>query len=70
MPVTEIGDRSHPAYGISWSGPPGVPPPTIGQKVHYFEMGGTKEEALATCKRCLELLEKSVRDFETAFPGE
>ena len=71
VPVTQIQtrDRRHPAYGITWWGPPGVPPPEVGQKVHYFEMGGTREQVVGTCRRYLELLEKLVRDFDNAFPS-
>ena len=66
VPVSEVefGNQSHPAYGISWAGPPGVPPPTIGKKVRYFQIGGTREQAVETCKRYLQLLDKLVRDFE------
>ncbi len=68
VPATEakFRDRRHPAYGISWWGPPGVPPPTIGTKVHYFQIGDTREKAVETCKRYLQLLEEWVRDVEGA----
>ncbi len=72
VPVGEAepGNRSHPAYGISWAGPPGVPSPTIGTKVHYFQIGDTREQAVETCKRYLQLLDKLVRDFEGSFSAE
>ncbi len=72
VPVTEakFRDRRHPAYGISWWGPPGVPPPTIGTKVHYFQIGDTREQAVETCKRYLQLLEKWVRDVEGRLSAE
>lgn len=68
VPVTKVewNDQRHPAYGISWWGPPGTPPPEVGQMVHYFEIDGTRERATETCKRYLELLEKLIRDFEQA----
>ncbi len=70
VPVTELGlgNQSHPAYGITCWGPPGVPPPTFGRKAHYFETGGTRREVIETCERYLELLEQLAREFGQAYP--
>ena len=52
IPVTELrtGDRSHPAYGIHWFGPPGTLPPKIGRKRRFFELRRTNEEVVETCR--------------------
>lgn len=69
IPMTALrGDRRHPAYGFQWFGPPGVRPPEIGHNVHYFELGGTPVQALATCRRYADLLSRLVRAFKEAHP--
>ena len=56
--------QSSPYYGFQWFGPPGVEPPTVGKGVPYFETGGgTKEEAIETCKRYRDILRRLVGDF-------
>ena len=66
IPVTEIrtADRTHPAYGFHWFGPPGTPPPKVGRKARFFELGGTKEEVVETCARYVEILRDLVDRFE------
>ena len=51
-----------------WFDRPGIPPTKMGVMVYYFEIEGTKEKAVDTCKRYLALLEKLVREFDQAFP--
>ena len=70
IPVTELRRPPglHPAYGFHWFGPPGVPPPRVGVKVHRFEVGGKKEEVFAACRRYLNLLEALVASFVAAHP--
>lgn len=65
-----IDNRGHPAYGFHWFGPPGMAPPKIGLRVHYFERNDSAEKAIDTCRRYLALVEKLVRDFEKSISGE
>ncbi len=67
VPLTKI--RMGPLYGAYEFDAPLIPPSEMAQKVLYFEMGGTKEEVIGTCKRYVELLEKLVREFDQAFIG-
>jgi len=70
IPVTELRrpPGTHPAYGFHWFGPPGVPPPSVGVKVHRFEVSGKKEEVLTVCRRYVNLLEALVASFVAAHP--
>ncbi len=70
IPLTHLPreDRSHPAYGFHWFGPPTMPPPKIGLRVHYFERNDSAEKAIDTCRRYFELARKLVQDFEQASP--
>ncbi len=70
IPVTELRrpPGTHPAYGFHWFGPPGVRPPSVGVKVHRFEVSGRKEEVLAVCRRYVNLLEILVASFVAAHP--
>ena len=70
VPLTRFdwGPQGHPAYGAQWFGPPGIPPPEMGVRVYYFKASGDKENALESCRRYLEVLDKLVREFEAAFP--
>jgi len=70
IPVTELRRPAgrHPAYGFHWFGPPWVPPPTVGVKVHRFELGGKMEEVLAVCRRYMDLLEALVARFVADHP--
>lgn len=52
----------HPAYGFTWTGPPGVPPPTVGLARHSFD--GHAEQAVPACKRYLQLLHELVDAFQ------
>jgi len=65
VPFFEIKskDRGSPYYGIQWVVAPGEPPPTVGKVTHYYQIGGTREEAIETCRRYEELLERLVNDF-------
>jgi hypothetical protein len=71
VPATEIPyrGRGHPAYyGFHWAAPPGFPPPTIGVKVHEFELGGTRVEACDACRAFAILLGELLTAFEVAHP--
>ena len=70
VPLTQFDweQPSHPAYGWTWVGPPGVAPPEMGVVVHYFENGGQKVKVLDECKRYLALLERLIAEFDAAFP--
>ncbi len=70
IPVTELKQPTgrHPAYGFHWFGPPGVPPPSVGVKVHRFVDGVKKEEVLEVCQRYMRSLEALVRSFVEAHP--
>ena len=70
IPVTKLRrpPGTHPAYGLHWFGPPGVPPPSVGVKVHRFEVSGKKEEVLAVCRRYVNLLEALVASFVAVHP--
>jgi len=66
IPVTEVryAGRGHPAYyGFQWSGPPGIEVPWVGLPVHYFKLGESQAEVVATCTRYLDLLDQMIRDF-------
>jgi hypothetical protein len=65
IPLTELrtSDRSHPAYGVHWFGPPGSPPPAVGKPVHFFEMEGQTKEVTAICSRYFDIMGRLVRDF-------
>jgi hypothetical protein len=69
IPVMELRKPrgTHPAYDVSWFGPPGEPLPTAGVKVYRFEIAGQKEEVLALCRRYLSLLEALVDAFVSAY---
>jgi hypothetical protein len=66
MPVTEVRytGRGHPAfYGFQWSGPPGIETPQIGLPVHYFKLGESEVEVVATCTHYMNLLDQMIHDF-------
>lgn len=67
LPLTKIytETRGHTAYhGFQWFGPLGIPPPSVGRTVHFFEQfGDSEKEVTATCGRYFDLLEKLVHDF-------
>lgn len=48
--------------GISIAAPPDMPPPTVAQKVHYFD--DLDEKVIDVCHRYLGLLERLVAEFE------
>src|SRR5262249_12709162 len=53
VPITELPSHGsgHPAYyGFHWAGPPGMPPPAVGVRVHYLERDGARVEAFDTSK--------------------
>jgi hypothetical protein len=55
--------QGHPAYGLHWFGPPGVPPPEVGVSTSYFEFNGSQLEVTLACDRYVRLLERLVADF-------
>jgi hypothetical protein len=68
VPITEIqtDDRSHPAYGFHWYGPPGTPVPTLGRIEHFFKLGDDPEQIIDVCRRYYTVLERLVREFKEA----
>jgi hypothetical protein len=69
VPLTSIvsTNRSHPAYGLQWFGPPGIDPPRIGRPVYAFQ--GTGDEVLTAAHRYLELLEEFAAAYEADHLG-
>src|SRR5271169_5510258 len=78
IPITEIrsdADRSHPAYGFHWFGPPavlmhsaGLDPlehqPKVGRPVYRFEgFSGDEKEVTSVCKQYVDILDALVKDF-------
>lgn len=65
IPITELirPAGTHPAYGLHWFGPPEIPLPTVGIKVHRFEVSGQKTEVIAICQRYLKILKALVDSF-------
>ena len=65
IPISRVprADRSHPAYGFHWVGPPGTPEPLVGIPVHSFESAEGEQEVAETCRRYVGLLSELVRDF-------
>lgn len=59
-------DRSHPAYGFHWFGPPGTPEPLVGSPVHSFGPASAGQEVLEKCRRYVDVLNELVRDFNRA----
>lgn len=68
IPVTEFigADRSHPAYGIHWFGPPGTEPPKVGRSAYSFT--GSDDDVLQATDRYLALLEEFVNAYDAAHP--
>jgi hypothetical protein len=68
IPVTEIvaTDRSHPAYGFHWFGPPGTEPPRLGRTVYTFN--GSGDDVLKAAERYLTLLDEFTRAYDSAPP--
>ena len=65
VPITRVEFRGrHPAYGIGWFMPPGVPLPQIGRAVHYFERDESRQHVIETCSGYVAILQKLVQDFE------
>jgi hypothetical protein len=64
IPVVELQTRGrdHPAYGFYATWLPGTEPPKLGRPTHYLEFGG-QQDVIATCKRCIDVLEELVQDF-------
>jgi hypothetical protein len=78
IPVTEIrsdADRTHPAYGFQWLGPPialmdaaGLDPrehpPQAGRPVYKFaEFSGDQNEVTSVCNQYVDVLDALVKDF-------
>lgn len=78
IPITEIrsdADRSHPAYGFHWFGPPiallasaGLDPrehqPRVGRPAFQFAgFSGDQKEVTAVCKQYVDILAALVKDF-------
>jgi len=78
IPITEIrsdADRSHPAYGFHWFGPPlalldsaGLDPrghqPQVGRRVYQFStFSGDEKEVTSVCKQYVDILDALVKDF-------
>ena len=72
IPISQVPrtDRSHPAYGDHWFGPPGTPEPRVGVLVHSFESAEGEPEVADTCRRYIGLLSELVRDFLHAHSHE
>lgn len=56
-------ERGQPMYGLQWFGPITAPMPQVGQPVHSITLGTGQVEAVATCERYLNILERLVADF-------
>jgi len=56
---------NHPAYGFTWSSPPGVPEATVGIVTYMFEQRGN---VVQVCSRYLGVLVELVRDFRDSPP--
>jgi hypothetical protein len=64
VPVSTLPrERSHPAFGHHWFGPPGTEEPAIGRRTYFFKIDGKEVSVLECCKQHLELLEKLVQLF-------
>jgi hypothetical protein len=78
IPITEIrsdADRSHPAYGFHWFGPPtplldsaGLNPreqqPRVGRPVYQFPgFSGDQKDVTSVCKQYVDILDALVKDF-------
>jgi len=65
IPVSRVPttNRSHPAYGFHWFGPPGTPEPLVGVPVHSFESASGDQDVVVACRRYVGLLSELVRDF-------
>lgn len=61
-----IENRAHPAYGFTWSGVPGAPPPAVGIPVHSFQSPRGDSEVVPTCQRYVGILAELVQDFVQA----
>jgi len=70
VPLIEVQRElhGHALYFMQFFDSPGTPQPEIGKKVHYFQIGDSREKALDTCKRYILLLEGLVHDFRQMFP--
>lgn len=68
IPISRVPstNRSHPAYGFHWFGPPGTPEPLVGIPVHSFESASGDQEVIETCRRYVDLLSELVGDFVQA----
>jgi len=68
IPVTSLERRPgrDPHLGFQWFGPVGTPPPSVGVTVYSFDVGGTKDDVVATCRRYLSILDRLVKDFIAA----
>jgi|SRR3990172_1975455 len=56
-------DRSHPAYGFHWFGPPGTLAPLVGIPVHSFESVSGDPAVVVKCRQYVEVLSQLVGDF-------
>jgi hypothetical protein len=56
----------HPAYGFSWSAPPGVPEPMVGIPKHRFEAVAGQRDVVAACRKYITGLTDLVKDFVAA----
>jgi hypothetical protein len=63
VPLIPTDNRAHPTYGLTWSGPPGTPLPTVGVPVHLFESPSGERDVKPTCQRYVALLAELVRNF-------
>jgi hypothetical protein len=64
-------DRAWPYYQVLVNGvlrPPGSPAARFGRPTSSFTIDNKPEEVLAACNRYLDLLDRMVRDFQTAHP--
>ena len=52
--------------GFEFMGSPWAEKPQVKRKLHRVKLGKSQEEVVGTCKRCLELLEKIIKEFSAS----
>jgi len=68
--LIRAADQSHPAYGFHYfrapaaSGFPPEPGTTVMRPSHYFDLGTTQADVVATCERYWRVLEALVQAFD------
>lgn len=72
VPVPHAGTPAlgYPAHYVVFGWTDEAPLATVGQRARYFELGETRQEAVANCVRYLEILKKLLQDFLQQFPDD